>query len=51
MQVRGEPVGLSVEDSVATDLRAAGRSEMNREPSLVHISWLGICDVHLMYRL
>jgi len=42
-----------VKDRVATDLRAAERSEMKCEPLLVHISWLGICDVpfNLMYGL
>jgi len=39
MQVRSEPVGLWVKDRVATDLRAAGRSEIKCETSLVHISW------------
>jgi hypothetical protein len=36
----GEPESLLLKDSVATDLRAAGRSEMNREPLVVHIPWL-----------
>ena len=42
---------LLLKDSVATDLRAAGRSEMKREPLVVHIPWLEDCDVfhELMY--
>jgi hypothetical protein len=53
MQVMGEPGGLWVKDSVVTDLRAAGRTEMKCETLLVHISCLGICDVpfNLMYGL
>ena len=41
MQVRGEPKSLWVKDRVATDARAARRSEMNCEPSLIHILWFG----------
>jgi hypothetical protein len=42
-----------MKDSVAKDLRAAGRSEMKCEPSVVHIPWLEDCDEfhELMYRL
>jgi hypothetical protein len=38
---------------VATYLRIAGSSEKNCEPSVVHITWLDICDGfhELMYRL
>jgi len=41
MQVRGEPKSLWVKDRVATDARAARRSEMKCEPSLIHILWFG----------
>jgi len=42
-----------VTDRVATDLRVAGNSERNYEPSVVHNTWLDNCDVfhELMYRL
>ena len=40
----GKLESLLLKDSVATDLRAAGRSEMNRELLVVHIPWLEDCD-------
>jgi len=53
MQVRGEPEGQLVTDEVSTYLRAAGRSEMKCELSLVHTFWLGVCGVpfKLLYML
>ena len=41
----GEPEGISVNDRVATYLRAVLRSEMKCEMSLVHIPWMDSCNV------
>jgi hypothetical protein len=40
-------------DGVATEFRAAGSSERNCKPSVVHITWLDSCDGfhELTYRL
>jgi hypothetical protein len=52
MQVKGR-TGGPLKDRAARDLRAAGKGEMNCEPSVAYIRWLESCDAfhELMYRL